>query len=347
MNSLKISIAFIIPLILFSCEKLSDNSDPDTLDSVLKGEGTFIINEGNYQAGNGSLSFYSYSNGKIYNDIFSAVNARTLGDVPNSVTINGNNAYIVVNNTGNIEVVEKNSMRSLKTISSLNSPRNMLIVSNEKAYVSSLYSKNLAVINLSTNAVSGYIALRRSSESIVMIGNKAFISSWSQGKEIMVVNTVTDKATDSILVAPEPESMVVDRNQKLWVLCSGGYTGLVHAELDQINPFTYAIEKQFVFPSKLSYPTCLQLNKTKDTLYYVDNGIWRMSIDAAILPSTPFVRPAGRFIYKLGADPRYNRIFYTDALDYKQKGYVIQINSKGLQVDSCRADIIPGSFCFK
>ncbi len=347
MNLPRISILLAILLLLFSCKKSSDNSDPEALATVLKGEGTFIINEGNYLAGNGSLSFYSYANGKIYNDIFYSVNARPLGDVPNSVTINGNNAYIIVNNSGNIEVVEKNSLKVLKTISGLNSPRNLLIVSNEKAYVSSLYSNNIVVVNLLTNSISGNIALRRTSESMVLVANKAFISSWSQGKEIMVVNTVTDKAVDSILVAPEPESMVVDKNQKLWVLCSGGYTGQVHAELDRINPYTDVIEKQFVFPAKSSYPTCLQLNKTKDTLYYVDSGLWKMSIDAAILPSAPFVKPAGRFVYKLGVDPRYNRIFYTDAIDYKQKGYVIQINSKGLLIDSCRADIIPGSFCFK
>jgi hypothetical protein len=347
MNLLRISIVLTVLFSFYSCEKSTENNDSEALATVLKGEGTFIINEGNYLSGNGSLSFYSYSNGKIYNDIFSSVNSRPLGDVPNSLTTNGNNAYIVINNSGNIEVVEKNSLKSLKTISGLNSPRNILIVGNEKAYVSSLYSNNLTIINLLTNSVSGSISLRRTSESMVMVGNRAFISSWSQGKEIMVVNTVTDKTVDSILVAPEPESMVVDKNQKVWVLCSGGYTGQVHAELDQINPYTDVIERQFVFPSKLSYPSCLQLNKTKDTLYFVDSGIWRMSITANILPSAPFIKPAGRFVYKLGVDPRYNRIFYTDAIDYKQKGYVIQINSKGMQVDSSRADIIPGSFCFK
>jgi hypothetical protein len=347
MNTLKILILILSVFLISSCKKSGSEIDPDSIEAGLKGDGVFIINEGNFMTGNGSLSFYSYSSGKIFNNIFSLANGRPLGDVPNSMTISGNNGYIIVNNTGTIEVVDKNNLQSLKTIMGLNSPRNMLIVNSEKAYVSSLYSTNLAIINLLDNTITGFLSIRRSSEVMVLYGDKAFISSWSQGKEIMVVNTLTDKTTDSIKVAPEPESMVIDKNNKLWVLCSGGYTGQVHAELIKINPLTDAIEQEFIFPTKLSYPSCLQINKTRDTLYYVDNGIWRMSIQSAVLPTASFKQPVNRLIYKLGVDPRYERIFYTDALDYQQKGYVLQLNTQGVQIDSCRADIIPGNFCFK
>jgi hypothetical protein len=347
MNKLKILILILSVVLISSCKKSGSEIDPDSIEASLKGDGVFIINEGNFLAGNGSLSFYSYSSRKIFNNIFSLVNGRPLGDVPNSMTISGYNGYIIVNNTGTIEVVDKSNLQSLKTIIGLNSPRNILIVNSEKAYVSSLYSNNLTLINLLDNTITGFLNIRRSSEVMVLSGNKAFISSWYQGKEIMVVNTLTDKITDSIKVAPEPESMVIDRNNKLWVLCSGGYTGQVHAELIKINPNSDAIEQEFIFPTKLSYPTCLQINKTRDTLYYIDNGLWRMSIQSTVLPAASFKQPVNRLIYKLGVDPRYGRIFYTDALDYQQKGYVLQLNPQGDQIDSCRADIIPGNFCFK
>jgi len=38
-----------------------------------RGEGFFILNEGNYLAGNGSVSFYSFETGEVYNDLFGAV----------------------------------------------------------------------------------------------------------------------------------------------------------------------------------------------------------------------------------------------------------------------------------
>lgn len=347
MEKIKSILLIFIVMVLPSCEK--KEVEPDlSFEAGIKSDGVFIINEGNYLAGNGSLSFYSYDTGLLYNDIFSTANGRPVGDVPNSMMISGSKGYIVVNNSGSIEVIDINSIKSLKTITGLVSPRNMIKINDRKAYVSSLYSNSLAIVDLISNSVSGHINIRHTSEAMVLSGAKAYVSSWSpNGKYIMILNTITDEITDSIEVAPEPESMVLDKNNKLWVLCSGGYTGISLAELLTINTVTDEIEKRFVFPSKLSYPSNLQINATKDTVYYLDNGIYRMGILSPVLSDKPFRPSNGRYIYKLGIDSGTGRIFYTDALDFQQRGYVLQVSSKGVPVDSSRADIIPGSFCFK
>ena len=347
MKTFKRIIVLILVFMFCSCIKKGSDPDVNSVSPLLKGDGVFVINEGNFRAGNGTLSFYSYTTKEIYNDIFSQANGRSLGDVPNSMLILGNTGYIVVNNSGKIEVVDKNTMQALKTIDSLNSPRNILIINSRKAYVSSLYSNFLTIIDLKSNSVKGSINIRRSSESMILFGNKVFISSWYNGKDIMVVDPTLDKVTDSIAVAPEPESMVIDKNNKLWVLCSNDYSGNYSAELMVVNTTTDKIEKQFPFPSNFLHPSCLQINSTKDTVYFVNNDLWRMSIQSSGLPDTPFKLCNGRQIYKLGADQRNGKIFFTDVLDYQQKGYILQINPNGVPVDSCRADIIPGSFCFK
>lgn len=347
MSRIKILILMVVCITALSCKKSQTPLDPNSVAGEIEGEGVFIINEGNYLAGNGSLSFYSYSSSKIYNDLFAIANGRPLGDVPNSMIISGNRGYIVVNNSGTIEVVDRNTLVSVKTISGLNSPRNMLVVNSSRAYVSSLYSNSLSIIDLSNNSVSGSINIGHTSEAMQLYGNKAFVSCWAGGKNIMVINTATDKVTDSIIVAAEPESMVLDKNNRLWVLCNGGWARLNYANLMVINTATYAIEKQFVFPTKTLSPTNLQINSTRDTLYFVENGIWRMGIQSSALPDKPFKQTPGRQINKLGVDFRNGRIFYTDAMDYQQKGYVLQLSTGGYPRDSCRADIIPGSLCFK
>lgn len=337
----------LIISIITSCRKSDLATDLTPVEESLKGEGVFVLNEGNFTKGNGSLSYYSYGTGKIYNDIFYQANNRILGDVPYSMTISGDNGYIIVNNSGNIEVVNKNSIKSVTTITGLVSPRNILIVSNSKAYVSSLYSNSIAIIDIQTNTVSGSINLKHTSEAMILSGNNVYVSTWSSGKDIMVINKTTDKVIDSIRVAPEPESMVLDKNNKLWILCSGGYTGVALAELIAVNTSTNMIEKHFVFPSKSSYPSGLQLNGTRDSLYYIDNGIWKMSTQSSALPAIPFRSAGRRSIYKLGVDPRNQRLFFTNAMDYQQKGFILQLNSGGRLIDSCLTDIIPGSFCFK
>lgn len=309
--------------------------------------GVFILNEGNFMSGNGSLSFYSYDSVKIFNDVFSSVNGRPLGDVPNSMIIKDEKAYIVVNNSGKIEVIDNTSLHSLATINGLISPRIMAVVNNTKAYVSSLYSDSLTIIDLTSNTISGYVNLRRTSEAIVVAGNKAYVANWVGGKEIMVLNTLTDKVTDSVEVGIEPESMVLDRNNTLWVLCNGGYLRETFATLVQVNISTDRVQNTFTFPTKEESPANLIINSFGQTLYFLDKGVKEMDINSDHIPGSILIPESGSF-YKMAINPVNGDIFVTDALDFSQKGYVsIYKNADGALITKEQAGIIPGAMCFK
>jgi hypothetical protein len=341
-------VIFILVLGLFSCIK--KDAGPvvnDLTEAYLNGAGAFILNEGNFTWGNGSLSFYSYDSAKIYNHVFLKINERPLGDVPNSMKIFGDKAFIVVNNSGKIEVVSKNSIRSVKTITGLESPRNIGFVNSTKAYVSSLYSDSVAIINLNDYSVSGYINIRRSSESIEITGGKAYVSNWLGGREIIVINTSNDRIIDSIEVAVEPESMVLDKNKILWVLCNGGYARENFAEIISINTQTDKVERRFQFPSKSDSPSCLQIDGDGDILYFLEKGVKRMNITSLILPDIPFIMESDHFFYKICINPDNGDIFLTDAVDYTQKGYVLLYENDGTLIATLQADIIPGSLCIK
>jgi hypothetical protein len=339
----KLLVLILIASAILSCSK----NNEDLTGSFLTGNGVFIINEGNFMGGNGSLSFYSYDSLKIYNDIFMNANGRPLGDVPNSMAISGERIYIVVNNSGKIEVVDKRTMESVKTITGLIAPRNISIVSNTKAYVSSIYSDSLTVLDLSDNTVSGFINIRRSSEAIQVLRNKAFVSNWVGGKEVMVIDTDKDKVIDSIIVAREPESMVIDRDKKLWVLCNGGWKREYFAELIAVNTTTNDVERRIVFPSKDASPSCLQIDGEGSTLYYVQGGINKIKTDASSVPSVPYIQESGHYFYKMGINPVNGDIVVTDAIDYQQKGHLLMYNNSGQLVSDELADIIPGMLCFK
>lgn len=341
-------LIFVLFAVVASCTK-----DPIIQNgSFLTGNGVFILNEGKFIGGTGSLSFYSYDSTKIYNDLFFNVNGWPLGSVPNSMKIKGENAYIVVNNSGKIEVINRNTLESIATINGLISPRNISFVNNNKAYVTIMYSDSVAIINLNDNTISGFINLRRYSEAIVTSGSKAFITNWigpnyQVGKEVMVINTVNNEVIDSIEVGIEPESMVIDKNNKLWVLCDGGYFGDDLAKLIKINTVTNIIEKEFVFPTKDASPSCLQIDGAGETLFYLENGVQRMNINATALPSAPFIPESGNSFYKIGINPVNSDIFITDAVDYEQQGYVLYYKKDGTLVSTLMADIIPAMMCFK
>jgi hypothetical protein len=263
------------------------------------------------------------------------------------MVIKGDKAYILVNNSGKIEVVDQTTIQSKTTIKGLISPRNMAVINDNKAYVSSLYSDSIAIINLADNVISGYINLRRTSEAFVIAGNKAYISNWAGGKEIMVVNTINDVVIDSITVGAEPESMAIDKNGMIWVLCNGGWMRQNNAELVQINSYTNTVEKTLVFPSIEASPTCLRIDGLRQTLYFLENGVKQMDITDG-LPGASFIeQKAGQYFYKIAINPINGDIFVTDAVDFAQLGYVMIYTDKGTFVTKQKAGIIPGSMCFR
>jgi len=313
----------------------------------MTGSGVYILNEGNFMGGNGSLSFYSYDSAKIYNDLFYNVNGRPLGDVPNSIVVNDPYAYVVINNSGKIEVIDKVTLESVKTISGLISPRNMAFVTSKKGYVTSMYSDSVTVINLAENSISGYINIRRSSESVVISGSMAYISNWVGGDEIIIINTSDNKVVDSIGVGIEPESMVLDKNKRLWVLCNGGWMRENYARLIAINTITNQIDKEFVFPSIQDSPSSLRISGNGEDLFYLDGGVRKMNIGASALPSAPFIRESGNYFYKFDVNPLNGDVFVTDAVDYQQKGFVFIYDDNGTLISEEEAGIIPGQMCFK
>lgn len=88
-----------------------------------------------------------------YTDVFKQANNKVLGDVLQSMSIINDKLYLVVNNSGKVEVLDKRNFISISTIAGLRSPRYIEAVSSNKAYISDLYDKAITVIDLSNNSV--------------------------------------------------------------------------------------------------------------------------------------------------------------------------------------------------
>lgn len=309
--------------------------------------GVFLLNEGNFNKGNGSLSFYSYDSLKIFNHIFQSVNNRYLGDIPFSIGIIGAKAYIVVNNSAKIEVIDLNDLKSVATINGLISPRKISFVSENKAYITSLYSDSVAILDTSTDKITGYINIRHPSEAILTVSEITYVAHWTGGNKVFVIDNATDLVTDSVEVGLEPETMVADRNNRLWILCNGGWARRDFAELWCINTPDNTLEKRFVFPSLNDSPLCLKINGSGETLFFLHQGVRRMNISDEMLPDQPIIPESDHLFYRMAVNPENGDIFVTDAVDYQQKGYLLRYDKDGVPVSENQAGIIPGDMYFK
>ena len=362
-NSIKKSVfIFLLGILLSSCMKDSLIHNFNKLHVRTKGHAVFIVNEGNFMYGNSSLTYYNPETGKVLNDVFYKSNALPLGDVADFMIIHDSLAYLVVNNSGKIYIINKNTFKYTGKITGFISPRQMAFISGRKAYVSDLYAESIQIVNPATNKITGFISTpHHSSEQILLYGSYAFINSWSYDNKILIIDTRTDCIVDSITVTKQPNSMVLDRNGTLWVLSDGGYPqspyGQEMAALTKINPVNRKIEKVFLFKEMSVSPSHLRINPDKDSLFFIYNswaggkvnkpGIYSMNINSEKLPELPVIPQNARTFYSLGIDYGNGFVYVADALDFMQRGKVFVYSAAFAPVDSLKAGIIPGYFCFK
>lgn len=316
------------------------------------GKGVFIVNEGNFGQGNGSISFYNFYTNVVYNNIFESVNKRPLGDVPISAEIINNLLYILVNNSGKIEVVNLSDFKSFKTITGFSSPRYLLPIDNKKTYISDLRNDYISVLNIENNTVSKTIKCGKSSDRMLLFENKVFVCNWSEyfvkapNNTIQVIDAGNDKLIDSIKVGKEPNSLILDKFNRLWVLSSGGYNNEEFPELNCINTSTLQIEKKLIFPNKNQSPTSLCTNISRDTIYFINQNIYRMSVTDDSLPQKPLIMRGQHLFYSMSSSPDNNVLWLSDAIDYNQNGYIYRYTTGGTKIDSIIVGIIPGYFIF-
>ncbi|HBX53345.1 MAG: hypothetical protein A2275_01455 [Bacteroidetes bacterium RIFOXYA12_FULL_35_11] len=335
-------------LLLISCKKYPIGPqpvNPQNPVTITKTNKAFIICEGNYNWGNASLSVYNIAEKQIANNVFQNVNQSALGDVAQSFSLIDSTGFIVVNNSSKIEVINTNSFKVISSITGLNSPRYMTFFNEEKAFVSSLYGNKLYIVNPKTFLKTGEIQTGCSTEKMLVYYERIFICNWSGGNKVLVINGNIDQIIHTINVVKEPNSIVLDKNNKIWILCSGGFQHEENAALLRINPDTYEIETSMSFQNLNSYPVKLSINKTKDTLYYLNQHVFQMSINENGLPASELISGTGKIFYGLNVSPE-SEIFVSDAADYVQPGTVFRYNANGVLIDSFNTGVNPGEIVF-
>jgi len=340
-------IAFLVLLIAGCSEEPVETVffDLDTQNGV------FIASEGNFMYGNASLSFYNSENKTVTNQLFYARNNAPLGDVVQSLAQFGDSLFIVVNNSGKIYVADSETVEYKGTITGLTSPRHIHFVSGEKAYISDLYASSITIFNPATLDVTGKIEIgNHHSEQMVQVGKYVFVSSWANDENVLVIDTENDELTQKIKVPFQPKDLAVDKNKKVWVLSEGAYENTDEKEhlpaLTRIDPETFTVEQIYRFPAQYQ-PASLEMNASKDTLYYILNGINKMAVDERYLPDSVFIPAGSRLFYNLAVDPESNEIFVADAIDYSQDAIIYRYSQSGEVKDSFKVGINPSYFLFR
>ncbi len=337
-------------LSVIACHE-DDPGPDDPNPSIQEAEGFFIINEGTFNFGNASVSYYHFNSGEVTSEVFKTANGYTPGDVLQDFYIQDDTGYLVLNNSGFIQVVDMETFSSIGVIQPFESPRFFLPVADNKAYVSDLYSNSVQVVAMDSGEVTGEIQVPFWTEQMVRVDGKVFVNSpWDVRLDahdhIYVLDSESDLLIDSIQVGVDPADMVLSEN-KLWIYCRGSAGEEAPAGLVCINTQSMEVERTLSFEDHdLGFAARLALSTSGDTLYYLKNDVFAFPVNNSELPEDPMISADGKVLYALGVNPDNGDVLVGDAIDYAQKGKVYMYDSSGGLKQEIDAGVIPAGFVF-
>ena len=361
-KSIKLAAIYVATLFLLaSCEETKQTPAP-ILPKGKYATGIFIISEGGFQKSNGSISFFNRKNldsVAFEGDIFAKANSRNLGDIVQDMAIINDKAFIVVNNSNKVEIVDAGTFRSLAPEIKLQLPRHAVAVGN-KLYVTEWVSFSapngqVSVIDIATYKVLKTIQVGILPDNILVVGTKILVAN-ANANTISVINTEFDTVENTIKVGDRPNSLVQDASGNIWVLCGGtpSWAGTpTSSKLIRFNPNSATQQTTFEFKdvdantkNPINGADGLVINSEKNTiLYSYRMRIFSITTNATTLPSIdkPFIN---RRFYGLGID-KDGTIYGADALNYSVNGRVIRYNKSGIILDSMTVGVAPSGFLFR
>lgn len=265
-------------LFLAACQEKPDlpgSGEPQT-DEALTGEKLdvsflfktsgkiFVLNEGQMGSNNASLDFLRLTDGTYVTGAFKKMNPKAgagLGDVGNDIVIHGDEAWIVVNNSGIVEVISAKDEKEIAAIT-IPTPR-FIAFDGDFAYISSYagayvtYDSNYTVtasdnpkgavykVDAKTKKVLGSVEVGYQPEGIAVYNGKLYVANsggissrvgpyYAYDCTVSVIDIASFQVTATIEIAINPQRVYSDGKGNIYVNSFGDFYS-VHSSLWRID----------------------------------------------------------------------------------------------------------------
>lgn len=336
----------LIVVIVNAC--VNNSSNPPSVGGV------YVLNEGNFNKGNASITAYNPETGDVNQQAFQAKNGsnHVLGDLGQSFAHIDGRLYAVINNSDKIEVMDPQTLQSIGTISlpEGSSPRYMVKASDGIGLVTNLYKNSVYAIDLSSLTVMKEIPVGHNPEGIAVSNSKAYVanSGLGAGNSLSIIDTQTMQVVDSLNVGDNPTTVKTDASGRVWVVCTGAYNDYNDPGDDTPGKIVLLNGSDGVPLDSLEvggHPTDLLLDDNRGIAYLLNGTVEQINMNNLSVENTSFI---DRNLYAIGyTDVQDYRIYGADPKNYQQAGKAIIFNQDGAVVDSFKTGIIPGDFYFE
>ena len=171
--------------VMTSCS--DDNDGPETYLQVYS-TGAYVVNSGNmYNKIESSLTAIDYASSTATQNVFKAANGRSLGNTANDGIVYGNKIYLAVDQSNTIEVIDKNTKKSIKQIKTTEllgnaegaEPRH-IIAGDGKVYFTT-YGGYVAAVDTTSFALQKKWQVGSYPEGLVIGGGNLYVANSNYG----------------------------------------------------------------------------------------------------------------------------------------------------------------------
>lgn len=326
-------------LLMMGAVSFTACDEDEESDQPAKGSGiVYVLNEGSMGSNNASVSAINLKDTTAYASQFATVNGRNLGDTGQDMLRYGGKIYIAVYGSNTIEVVDGNSLKSIKTIQTEagkpGNPRS-LAADKGKVYVS-LYDGYVAKLDTAKLAIEDSIAVGPNPEEITIANGNLYVAvsdgmnyanGYANGMYVSKIGLDSFKVASKIDVLVNPTKITSDKDGNVFVISMGNYYDIP------------ATVQKITKDDKVSVVGNATLMACNGNTLYTINAPWgASSIDFVSYNTTTGVKESDAFISgtadelpanptSISVNPENGNIMigsYLTASDYSSNGYVFE-----------------------
>jgi hypothetical protein len=334
----------------------------------------FVLNEGGKGSNNATLDFLRLSDGNYVTGAFKKMNPEVgagLGDVGNDIVVRGDEVWIVVNNSGIVEVISAKDETEIAAIK-VPTPRAVAfdgkyayVTSWAGAYADGNYDAGYYVItdyknpkgqvyriNLASKKVEGSVEVGYQPEGVALRDGKLYVANsggissqlppdYAYDNTVSVIDTKTFQVTKTLNVQINLKNVYADGKGKIYVTSLGNFYD-IHSSL-------YMIDRDDAVKHISDY---VSLSAMKDGVLYCIGAEEEFDWEAAKTWKAFSCKDGKKtsYSYTVSATTPYGlcvldgvNFLLSDAGDYFNPG-TVSLYAKGVKTWTVTAGVCPGHF---
>ncbi|MDR6369137.1 hypothetical protein J2795_000625 [Chryseobacterium bernardetii] len=345
MKITKLLTVLFAVVLLFNISSCSSSSDEIEVSPITYQNGYFISNEGNYNSQGAKVTFVTRNLSLKQDDIYGYNNNKDiLGDVLQTIGLNGNKAYLVVNNSNKIVVVDRYTFKKLAVITDqLDNPRGITFA-NDFIYVTNTnfvaHTQSVTKYKASDYSFVSKINMTEVSDKAVEAGGNVFVQNASSGfgNKITYINTSNDSKTE-ITVPNGQIGNTVSYKSNVYTISSTATDSYIY-KISGTGAITPVI-------TLTGIPSATNLQIDNDKIYFSSaNKVYTTSLAIPAIPATPLLTAAdgGPYFTLYGFNVIDGRIFASDVKQFTQDSEMVVYSAvTGAQISSFKTGGIGAS----